>query len=143
MLGHNYEGQNCSVARTLELVGERWTLLVVRDAFHGRRRFEEFQESLGIARNVLADRLQKLVAHGIFERVLYQEKPERHEYVLTPKGRDLRLALAALMQWGDTYVSTTPPRRLRRKSDRTPVRVALVDATGAAIDPTEVENVAA
>jgi DNA-binding HxlR family transcriptional regulator len=63
MLRSDYEGQNCSVARALELVGERWTLLVVRDAFLGRRRFEEFQESLGIAGNVLADRLQKLVAH--------------------------------------------------------------------------------
>lgn len=143
MLGNDYGGQNCSVARALELVGERWTLLVVRDAFLGRRRFEEFQESLGIARNVLADRLQKLVAHGIFERVRYQEKPDRYEYLLTPKGRELRLALAALMQWGDTYISPTPPRRLLRKSDQTPVRVALVDETGAALDPAEVENVPA
>ncbi len=143
MLGRDYEGQNCSVARTLELVGERWTLLVVRDAFLGRRRFEEFQESLGIARNVLADRLAKLVEHGIFERVRYQQRPDRYEYRLTPKGRDLRLALAALMQWGDQYVSPTPPRLLRRKSDSTPVHVALVDADGTAVEPTDVENVAA
>lgn len=143
MLGRDYEGQNCSVARALELVGERWTLLVIRDAFLGRRRFEEFQDSLGIARNVLADRLQKLVDHGIFERVRYQERPERFEYRLTPKGRDLRLALAALMQWGDTYVSPTPPRLLRRKSDGTPVRVALVGADGTTVDPADVENVAA
>jgi DNA-binding HxlR family transcriptional regulator len=143
MLGNDYEGQNCSVARALELVGERWTLLVVRDAFLGRRRFEEFQESLGIARNVLADRLQKLVEHGIFERVRYQERPDRYEYLLTPKGRELRLTLAALMQWGDTYISPTPPRRLRRKSDATAVRVALVDAAGAAIDPADVENIPA
>jgi len=143
MLGRDYEGQNCSVARTLELVGERWTLLVVRDAFLGRRRVDEFQESLGIARNVLADRLAKLVEHGIFERVRYQERPDRYEYRLTPKGRDLRLALAALMQWGDQYVSRTPPRLLRRKSDGTPVRVALVDAEGTTVEPTDVENVAA
>ena len=143
MLGRDYEGQNCSVARALELVGERWTLLVIRDAFLGRRRFEEFQDSLGIARNVLADRLQKLVDHGIFERVRYQERPERFEYRLTPKGRDLRLALAALMQWGDTYVSPAPPRLLRRKSDGTPVRVALVGADGTTVDPADVENVAA
>lgn len=143
MLGRDYEGQNCSVARTLELVGERWTLLVVRDAFLGRRRFDEFQESLGIARNVLADRLAKLVEHGIFERVRYQERPDRYEYRLTPKGRDLRLALAALMQWGDEYVSPTPPRLLRRKSDGTPVRVALVDGEGTTVEPTDVENVAA
>ena len=78
-MGRDYEGQLCSVARTLELVGERWTLLVVRDAFLERRRFEEFQESLGIARNVLSDRLQKLVEQGIFERVRYQDRPERYE----------------------------------------------------------------
>jgi DNA-binding HxlR family transcriptional regulator len=143
VLGRDYDGQNCSVARALELVGERWTLLVVRDAFLGRRRFEEFQESLGIARNVLADRLQKLVEHGIFERVRYQERPERYEYRLTPMGRDLRLALAALMQWGDRYISPTPPRILRRKSDGTPVRVALVGADGTLVEPADVENVAA
>jgi DNA-binding HxlR family transcriptional regulator len=143
MLGRNYEGQNCSVARTLELVGERWTLLVVRDAFLGRRRFEEFQESLGIARNVLADRLEKLVEHGIFERVRYQERPERYEYRLTPKGRDLRLVLAAMMQWGDEHVSPTPPRILRRKSNRTPVRVALVGPDGKPVELADIENVAA
>src|SRR6202000_884408 len=76
MLNRDYEGQDCSVARTLELVGERWTLLIVRDAFLGRRRFEEFQESLGIARNILTDRLAKLVDHDVFERVRYQERPE-------------------------------------------------------------------
>jgi DNA-binding HxlR family transcriptional regulator len=142
VLNRDYDGQNCSVARALELVGERWTLLIVRDAFLGRRRFEEFQESLGIARNVLADRLAKLVENGIFERVRYQERPERYEYRLTPKGRDLRLALAALMQWGDTYVSPTPPRRLRRKSDGKPVRVALVDPDGTPVEPADIENVA-
>jgi DNA-binding HxlR family transcriptional regulator len=142
VLKSDYTGQECSVARTLELVGERWTLLVIRDAFLGRRRFEEFQESLGIARNVLADRLAKLVESGIFERVQYQERPERFEYRLTPKGRDLRLTLAALMQWGDEHVSPKPPRRLRRKSDATPVRVALVGVDGAPVDVADVENVA-
>jgi DNA-binding HxlR family transcriptional regulator len=143
MLGSHYQGQNCSVARALELVGERWTLLIIRDAFLGRRRFEEFQESLGIARNVLADRLQKLVENGILERVRYQERPERYEYRLTQKGRDLRLALAALMQWGDEYLSPTPPRILRRKSDQAPVRVELRAADGAPVEPTEIENIAA
>jgi DNA-binding HxlR family transcriptional regulator len=143
VLKNDYDGQDCSVARALELVGERWTLLVVRDAFLGRRRFEEFQESLGIARNVLADRLQKLVEHGIFERVRYQERPERFEYRLTRKGRDLRLVLTALMQWGDRYVSATPPRLLRRVSDGAPVHVALVDAGGTPVDLADVENVAA
>ncbi|MBV8481036.1 MAG: helix-turn-helix transcriptional regulator [Actinobacteria bacterium] len=143
MLGSDYEGQDCSVARTLELVGERWTLLIIRDAFLGRRRFEEFQESLGIARNVLTDRLGKLVDHGIFERVRYQERPERYEYRLTEKGYDLRLALGALMQWGDEHLSPTPPRKLRRTSDATPVRVAFVGVDGEPVAPRDVENVPA
>ena len=116
MLKRDYEGQNCSVARTLELVGERWTLLIVRDAFLGLRRFEQFQESLGIARNVLTDRLRRLVDEGILERVRYSERPERFEYQLTPKGRDLQIALAGLRQWGDKYLSGKPPRVLRRRS---------------------------
>ena len=143
MLGRDYEGQNCSVARTLELVGERWTLLIVRDAFLGRRRFDEFQESLGIARNILTDRLQKLVDHGIFERVRYQERPKRYEYQLTDKGRDLRVPLLALMQWGDQPLSPTPPRRARRLSDHTPVAVAIVAPDGSRVDPADVETVAA
>jgi DNA-binding HxlR family transcriptional regulator len=143
MLGRGYEGQNCSVARALELVGERWTLLIVRDAFLGRRRFEEFQESLGIARNILADRLQKLVDHGIFERVRYQERPERYAYELTDKGRDLRVPLLALMQWGDRYLSPTPPRLARRRSDRAPVAVAILTHDGTRVEPADVETVPA
>src|SRR3712207_1807547 len=99
MLKREYEDQVCSVARALELVGERWTLLIVRDAFEGLRRFDEFQASLGIARNVLADRLNRLVDNGIFERVRYSERPVRYEYRLTAKGRDLAVVLAALRQW--------------------------------------------
>ena len=93
MLKRDYEGQNCSIARALEVVGERWTLLIVRDVFLGLRRFDELQESLGIARNVLTDRLNRLVDEGILERVRYSERPERYEYRLTPKGRDLNIAL--------------------------------------------------
>jgi DNA-binding HxlR family transcriptional regulator len=80
-------------------VGERWTLLILRDAFLGLRRFDEFQASLGIARNVLTDRLNRLVEEGILERVRYSERPERFEYVLTRKGRDLQIALVGLRQW--------------------------------------------
>lgn len=126
MLKRDYEGQVCSVARTLELVGERWTLLIIRDAFLGLRRFDEFQRSLGIARNVLATRLNRLVEEGILERVTYSERPPRHEYRLTPKGRDLNVALTALRQWGDQYVSEEPPRILRRREDKQPVVAALV-----------------
>jgi DNA-binding HxlR family transcriptional regulator len=126
MLNRDYEGQNCSIARALEVIGERWTLLIVRDVFLGLRRFEQFQENLGIARNVLTDRLNRLVEEGILERVRYSERPERYEYRLTQKGRDLNLALAGLRQWGDKYRSEKPPVLLRRKADKKPVVAALV-----------------
>src|SRR5215471_9292986 len=95
MLNRRYDGQNCSIARALEVVGERWTLLIVRDVFLGKRRFDELQASLGIARNVLTDRLNRLVEQGILERVPYSERPERYEYRLTPKGLELNVALTA------------------------------------------------
>ena len=142
MLKRDYEGQNCSIARALEIVGERWTLLIIRDAFLGRRRFEEFQESLGIARNVLTDRLNRLVEEGILERVRYSERPERFEYRLTPKGRDLQIALAGLRQWGDKYLSEKPPRLLRRKADRKSVVAAFVPKGAHGIlRPDELESV--
>ena len=103
MLRKDYDGQICSIARSLELVGERWTLLVVREIFHGRRRFSEMQRSLGVARNVLTARLQRMVDEGILERRPYSERPERYEYFLTEKGLDLWPVMIALMQWGDKY----------------------------------------
>jgi len=142
MLNRTYEGQNCSIARALELVGERWTLLIIRDAFLGLRRFEQFQDSLGIARNVLTDRLNRLVDEGILERVAYSERPPRFEYRLTEKGRDLRVALLALMQWGDRHLSEKPPRIARRRSDRSRVRAALVARDDSVVSPAEVELVA-
>jgi DNA-binding HxlR family transcriptional regulator len=141
MLKRDYDGQNCSVARALELVGERWTLLIIRDAFLGVSRFEQFQESLGIARNVLTDRLCRLVDEGILERVRYSERPERYEYLLTQKGRDLNLAITTLRQWGDEYLSEKPPRLLRRKSDKKPVIVAYVPKGAAVLRADEVESV--
>ena len=141
MLKRDYEGQDCSIARALEIVGERWTLLIVRDAFRGLRRFEEFQTNLGVARNVLTDRLNRLVEEGILERVLYNERPERYEYQLTDKGRDLNIALAGLRQWGDQYLSETPPTVLRRKSDQQPVVAALVPQGTACLRPDQVESV--
>jgi DNA-binding HxlR family transcriptional regulator len=95
----------CSVARTLDIVGERWTLLILRDAFNGVRRFDDFQQSLGVARNILTDRLLTLVAHGVLERRRYQEHPPRYEYRLTPKGLDLYPVLLSLLQWGDRYLA--------------------------------------
>jgi DNA-binding HxlR family transcriptional regulator len=141
MLKRDYEGQVCSIARALELVGERWTLLIVRDAFLGRRRFDEFRDSLGIASNVLTDRLNRLVDEGILERVRYSERPERFEYRLTEKGADLRVALVALMQWGDRHLVEAPPRVARRRGDGLPVTAALVAADGALLAGSEVETV--
>lgn len=142
MLKREYEGQeSCSVARTLEIVGERWTWLIVRDAFLGLTRFDEFRTSLGIARNVLADRLGRLVEEGILERVPYQERPLRHEYRLTKKGEELFTALNAIRQWGDRYVSEAPMRLLRRRSDGTPVVAALVPVGTPALARDEIELV--
>jgi DNA-binding HxlR family transcriptional regulator len=103
MLNRTYPGQDCSIARTLEVVGERWTLLILRDAFFGVRRFDGFQESLGIARNVLAARLQHLCDEGLLERRRYSERPERFEYHLTEAGRDLGPVLIQLIKWGDRH----------------------------------------
>jgi DNA-binding HxlR family transcriptional regulator len=141
MLRRDYEGQNCSVARALEIVGERWTLLIIRDAFLGVRRFEQFQESLGIARNVLTDRLNRLVEEGILERVRYSERPERYEYRLTPKGRDLQIVTAGLRQWGDKYLSEQPPRITRRRSDKRTVIAAFVPEGTEVLSPDELESV--
>ena len=141
MLNRDYDGQNCSIARALEVVGERWTLLIVRDAFLGVRRFEQFQERLGVARNVLTDRLNRLVNEGILERVRYSERPERFEYRLTAKGRELNIALTALRQWGDKHLSDKPPRVLRRKSDGKQVVAALVPKGAAVLRADEVELV--
>lgn len=99
----SFAGMNCSVARTLEIVGEWWTLLIIRDAFLNVHRFEDFQRRLGIARNVLTDRLETLVEHEILERRLYQERPSRHEYYLTGKGRDLYPVIVSLVRWGDRW----------------------------------------
>jgi DNA-binding HxlR family transcriptional regulator len=132
-------GQTCSIARSLELVGDRWTLLIIRDLALGLNRFDQFQESLGIASNVLTDRLNRLVDDGILERVRYSERPERFEYRLTNKGDDLGLVLLALMQWGDRYVSEEPPRVARRRSDGSPITVAMVAGDGKLVPDDDVE----
>ncbi|HEX3452697.1 MAG TPA: helix-turn-helix domain-containing protein, partial [Solirubrobacteraceae bacterium] len=93
----------CSIARSLEVVGEWWTPLILRDVFYGLRRFGDLQEDLGISANVLADRLATLVREGVLETRVYRERPERREYVLSEKGRELLPALLALMRWGDRW----------------------------------------
>jgi DNA-binding HxlR family transcriptional regulator len=106
VLRNDYPGQVCSIAKALEVVGERWSLLIVRDVMNRRRRFEELQRGLGIARNVLTARLERLVEEDILERRAYQSNPERYEYFLTEKGLDLWPALIALLSWGDRH---SPP----------------------------------
>ena len=117
MLRSDYDGQTCSIARSLELIGERWTLLVLRDAFLGRRRFDEFQASLGIARNILQARLRRLVDAGIMRRVRYQEHPPRDEYRLTEAGLELWPVIVDLLWWGDRHLSGPegPPVLLRHR----------------------------
>lgn len=103
MLGNEYDSQVCSIAGALDVVGERWSLLIVRNVLLGLRRFDEIQENLGIARNVLQARLTRLQEHGVIDKRLYQEHPTRYEYRLTEKGLDLWPTIVALMQWGDRY----------------------------------------
>jgi len=99
-----FDDMNCGVAQALEQVGDWWTLLIVREAFFGTRRFEEFREHLGIARNILSNRLQRLVSDGIFEREPLDEHGHRHAYRLTAKGRDLWIVMTALRLWSDKWV---------------------------------------
>ena len=103
MLKRDYANQYCPVASTLEVVGERWTLLIIRDVFLGIRRFDDIQSDLGVARNILQSRLERLVDEGILVKRPYQERPLRSEYRLTVKGADLWPVLVALLQWGDRH----------------------------------------
>lgn len=105
----SFREMDCSIGQSLEVVGEWWSLLIVRDAFLGITRFDDFQQRLGIARNVLTNRLTHLVEEGIFERVAYSEHPERFDYVLTEQGRDLWAVIVALRQWGDRWRAPDGP----------------------------------
>ncbi len=112
-----FDDMNCSVARALDLLGEWWTILIIREAFAGTRRFEDFQQRLGIARNILTSRLRRLTDQGVLERVAAREGGRRKVYRLTRKGRDLLPVLVALMQWGDRWV-TGPGREPLRLVER-------------------------
>ena len=147
--------QACSIARAMEVLGERWTFLILRECFYGVRRFSDMQRNLGIARNILSARLQTLVRAGILERRRYQERPERFEYVITDKGRGLAPALMMLLKWGDEhYAPDGPPvltlhegcggkvdrrlrcRRCRERVDFDEVELAVGPALKAAgVDP--------
>lgn len=120
---------SCPVARSLERVGEWWNILILRDAFAGLTRFDQFQESLGIAPNTLTRRLKALVEAGLLERHLYQERPPRHEYRLTERGRDFRPVLLALLAWGNRHFAPEG------------ASVLLADpVTGAIVDPVLVDR---
>jgi DNA-binding HxlR family transcriptional regulator len=107
----------CSIARSIDLLGDWWTPLVLRDAYFGVKRFDGFERSLGIGRNILTQRLNRLVDEGMFERVQYQEHPPRYEYVLTDKGRDFMPVLMAMSAWGDRWLASPdgPPVSFKHK----------------------------
>jgi DNA-binding HxlR family transcriptional regulator len=108
-----FSQQNCSIAAALAVVGERWSLLVMRDVLLGRRRFSAIKRSLGVAPNILSDRLQQLVEHGLLERRPLAEGSDSHEYVPTAKGRDVSPVLSALLAWGDAYAAPQGPPRVQ------------------------------
>jgi DNA-binding HxlR family transcriptional regulator len=123
----SFAQMNCSIAQTMEVIGDWWTPLIVREALMGTTRFEQFQTRLGIARNVLTDRLTHLTDHGILERTPYQQQPVRHEYRLTEQGRDLWKVIMMLRQWGDTWLAESgPPVQTRHRTCGNVVEARLV-----------------
>lgn len=123
------DDMNCSVAQTLDVVGDPWTLLIVRDALFDVTRFDDFQRRLDIPRTTLSSRLTTLVEHGVMERRPHESSPARHDYVLTPKGRALHPVVVAMLQWGDQWSSLPKPP------------ITLVDADSAAeIDPVYIDR---
>ncbi len=134
--------ERCSMSRTLAVIGDRWTLMILRDCFLGVRRFDAFQTSLRISRTIVADRLDRLVGEGVLSRQAYQDRPVRHEYRLTPKGLDLHPAVMALVHWGDRYYAgeAGPPLLHRHKGcgcDFHPVQVC--SECGEPVEAREVE----
>jgi DNA-binding HxlR family transcriptional regulator len=142
VLGRRYDGQNCSIARALEIVGERWTMLILRDTAAQPRRFDELQERLGLARNVLAERLQRLCDDGMLERRLYQEHPARYEYAQTEKARELRPVLVGLLRWGDKYYAPHgPPRVVNHRGCGGRITVeARCESCGSAVSSGDMES---
>ncbi len=132
---------DCSVAQCLEVVGEWWSMLIVRDVFLGVSRFDDFQRRLGISRNILQQRLARLVDAGVLARVPYSEHPPRHDYRLTDKGRDLWPVLTAMRQWGDRYAAPSgPPLDVSHKACGSAAEALLVcGGCGEPIGPRDVE----
>ncbi|MBW8812707.1 MAG: helix-turn-helix transcriptional regulator [Caulobacterales bacterium] len=136
------DDEACSLARTLSLIGDRWTLLILRDCFLRVRRFDDFQARLGIGRPILADRLRKLVDAFILTKVAYRQKPTRYEYRLTPKGLDLYPVILSLVHFGDVHLAGKPGRPLlhrHRSCGHVFDPVLSCSACGEAVNPREVE----
>ena len=108
--------RECSIANALAVIGERWSLLALREVFFGVRRFDQIQRNTGASRDILAARLRTLVEHGVLRKVQYEQHPPRYEYVLTEAGQDLQSVLQALMQWGDRHVTQGEPPTVWRHS---------------------------
>lgn len=130
MRSKSFSGMNCSVAGALEMIGDRWGFLLMRDLLLGLARYDEFQTSCGIPAQTLSDRLRHFEAAGLLERRRYQKHPPRYEYALTPKGRDFWIVLTALREWGDrwgAHGTTAPPLQMLDGRSGNPLRLTLVD----------------
>ncbi len=139
MKHRSFAEARCPIARSLDLVGEWWSILILRDAFRGVRRFDDFQASLGIARNLLSRRLKRLVAAGLLETTPYSTRPPRHEYRLTEKGRDLYPVLMTLLDWGTRWAPHASSAVALSRRTGAPLDPVLVDrATGEPITPATV-----
>lgn len=137
-----FDGMPCGVAQALEQLGDWWTLLIVRDALLGATRFQEFESNLGIAKNVLSNRLSKLVDHGVMTKERLDEPGHRYAYRLTRKGRDLWIPITALRLWGDRWVfgeANVPAKFRERSTGREVARLVAVDAEGNALDASDLE----
>ncbi|MEM7797863.1 MAG: helix-turn-helix domain-containing protein [Chloroflexota bacterium] len=136
------QNEPCSIARTLAIIGDRWTLLIIRNAFLGISRFDEFQHQLDVTRHLLADRLDHLVENGIFKKIAYQQKPERFEYKLTPKGVELYPILMTLVAWGDKWAGLPegPPLEYFDRESGKRISPLLIDKTsGKPLDPRKIK----
>ncbi|MGD8416242.1 MAG: helix-turn-helix domain-containing protein [Pseudomonadales bacterium] len=136
----SFEHFNCSLAQTLSVIGEHWTMMIIRDAFFGLKRFDEFQKDLGIARNILSDRLKKLVSAGILEKTV---QPGSTEYRLTEKGLALQPILLAMTHWGDAYMPNPDGKRITfvDRRDEKPIRtMAVYAADGRRLRPKDVKS---
>lgn len=141
-LGKDYSGQHCALARALELVGERWTMLILRDAFYGVRRYSDFHSHVGAPRAVLAERLQALTEAGVFDKRKYQDAPPRFEYVLTEAGERLWPTVYSLLRWGDEFLpSESGVRRVYAHADcGEPLDpVGMCPACGVVVPPRDIE----